>query len=502
MLKMVIADDERIIRETIANKIDWKKYDIEIIGLCSNGIEALDIIIDESPDIVLTDIRMPGLSGLELIKRISETSLTTQFIILSGYNEFEYAKAAMKYGVKQYLLKPCNEKEIIDSVLHCKKDCSTAIMNRKLQFSEFVMRSNMIHNIMSNIINDRICQDLPYSTIYNYYAPFIDFTFSPYKLNYIFYLEIDNLNIFLNRLKEYTNAKLPNLIISGIYVNNTLTLFFQNTYYDMSDFERFLKSVHLESSKVNLKITGQSFDNLSLLLENVLEKVKRYSMIYYINNYHAILTCNYNNIILQIQTLYLQMQNQNVDNFDRIMELLNSINNLEFLKQLSNNLLLKISNNHSMGLSFHISDLLNEIEQCNNLDDIKNIMHDKLFGLLNNKSENKAYSIMTLQICSYVKDHFQDPDLTLKYIAEKNLYMNVDYVSKKFCKETKQKFSQYLTAMRIERAKEIIFNDPKMPIQLVAEKTGCANNPKYFSRLFKKQTGITPSEYINDVLNS
>ena len=81
MLKLLIADDERIIRETIFNIIDWKKHDIEVIGLCKNGIEAYDMILDESPDIVLTDIRMPGMGGLELIRKIRQTDLQIQFII-------------------------------------------------------------------------------------------------------------------------------------------------------------------------------------------------------------------------------------------------------------------------------------------------------------------------------------------------------------------------------------------------------------------------------------
>ena len=171
MLKLLIADDERIIRETIFHLIDWKKYDIEVIGLCQNGLEAYDMILDESPDIVLTDIRMPGMGGLELIQKLSQTDLYIQFIILSGYGEFEYAKEAMKYGVKHYLLKPCNEQQILECIEQCKKDYSQAILEKQILKQQFPLQIGMLNNVISSILNDCLCQDMPCDPIISQYEP-------------------------------------------------------------------------------------------------------------------------------------------------------------------------------------------------------------------------------------------------------------------------------------------------------------------------------------------
>ena len=119
---MLIADDERIVREAVAELIDWESMDIQIVGLCRNGLEALDVIMDAAPDIVMTDIKMPGMDGLELIGKIHQIDQRIQFIILSGYQEFEFAKKAMQFGVRHYLLKPINEKQIIDAVQQIKQN--------------------------------------------------------------------------------------------------------------------------------------------------------------------------------------------------------------------------------------------------------------------------------------------------------------------------------------------------------------------------------------------
>ncbi|MDO4292334.1 MAG: response regulator [Eubacteriales bacterium] len=123
MLKLILADDEEMIRESIRALIDWKALGVEVVASCKNGPETLQAIFSLTPDIVMTDIRMPGMSGLDLIAQVcSRTDLTIEFILLSGYAEFEYAKQAISYKVSNYLLKPCNETQIIEAVRKASED--------------------------------------------------------------------------------------------------------------------------------------------------------------------------------------------------------------------------------------------------------------------------------------------------------------------------------------------------------------------------------------------
>ena len=205
MLKLIIADDERIIRETISTIIDWKQYNIELVGLCQNGLEAYDIILDETPDIVLTDIRMPGMDGLELIRRISETDLNTQFIILSGYGEFEFAKTAMKYGVRHYLLKPCNELQILEVIQEIAQDC----YRKNISEHSYPAMNSIRHNVVFTILNNALYQNRPYHEIIATYDPYMDFNFSSYHLFYIYFLEQNYLDEFLQQLKIYADRLFP-----------------------------------------------------------------------------------------------------------------------------------------------------------------------------------------------------------------------------------------------------------------------------------------------------
>ena len=121
MLKMIISDDEKMICLLISQLLDWENLGIEIVGMAYTGIEAYEMIKEKKPDIVISDIRMPGYDGLELIKKIKEDKIETEFVMISGFKQFEYAQRAMKYGVKYYLLKPIEEEKLLEIVLEIKE---------------------------------------------------------------------------------------------------------------------------------------------------------------------------------------------------------------------------------------------------------------------------------------------------------------------------------------------------------------------------------------------
>ena len=113
MYKLLLVDDEQIIREGLARMIDWEGLGLTLTASCSNALAALDSMTDDMPDILLADVRMPGMDGLELVERAMALHPQLQAIILSGYDTFQYAQQAIKIGVEQYLLKPITKATLV-----------------------------------------------------------------------------------------------------------------------------------------------------------------------------------------------------------------------------------------------------------------------------------------------------------------------------------------------------------------------------------------------------
>jgi len=402
---MIIADDEKKIRESMRDSIDWGRLGVSVIGVCQNGMEAYDMILDESPDLVLTDIRMPGLSGLELIQRITQTGQNIEFIILSGYSEFSYTKEAMKYGIKHYLLKPCSEEELTQAVTEAIKDC----YHRRISQLEKQYNSQMLKDFWEsgfrNLLIEGLAQSADIPEIAKRYEQYISFSHVNYEMITVAPLLKTELSGVVNQLCEYHQNQAPGIPLFCLYTGMQLIAFFEGYAFDYEPLDQIIKELETGRGR-------KSFQNLYQLMEE-LQRVSRTGG----------------------ETLMLYKGKWELTAWP-----------VPAAKAA--------------------------------------IMHT-----------GKDFVDKTI---SYIHENLSDPELSLKMIAETQLFMNVDYLSHQFCKYAGCKFSTYLANTRIKEAKRMFAVDPGISIMEVAAAVGCGNNPQYFSVLFKKHTGFTASDYIKN----
>lgn len=494
MLRLIIADDERVIREAIYHMIDWKALGIEVVGVCKNGLEAYDAIIDEYPDIVLTDIKMPGLSGLELIEKLNHTHERSHFIILSGYEEFDYAKQAMRCGVRHYLLKPCNEQQIIAAIRDIEEEIYAS---RTLEPSDSIS-SDFEKSIFRNLLSENISSDISLGQLINSYQYYLDFSNTPYTLYFLYYLEEHNLNACQNSLSQYMSSKFPGLLYHMIYVKNSLLLLVKNAPEDVKGLENFLTHLTFPVQTVSVSCKQQHFNNLEAFFTYITPKLQRYDKLYYLESERSIPIYNHTCCLLTAQRLcqkyYCEEKNRELLK-QELSELFQSVQEFEFLMTLVMSLLLKQLQKTSASDTLSAMEFFRKMNTLHTTEQILALFHEN-FDLFFPPQGSTRYKPFIEKLLEYTESHLSDSNLSLKWIANNYLYMNVDYVSKQFIRQTGEKFSGYLNRMRIEKAKTLLLECDTEKIYMVAEQVGCGNNPQYFSQLFKKYTQMTPTDYI------
>ena len=502
MIRLLIADDEKIIRETICTIIDWKSLNIEVVGVCKNGLEAYDAILDEYPDIVLTDIRMPKLSGLELIQKITQNHDNIQFIILSGYNEFSYAKEAMRYGIKHYITKPCNESEIMEAVKDAIKEHYKKLSVRNLETGMNTGNSRLLKNLMYDMLLQLLSSDQELEELPAIYETHLDFHHTAYQVCFLYFLEE---HLVISCIEQIQNLLRTNEIpcsFTYIYVKNTLTFFFVATQKNYDRFDELMENLEFQELTIPYLYQRESYSCLLSLLDKLSRKVKRYEIIYLYSGSQPVTICNYDSLFQQVLYLADSLMKEtsevlHKELLEELKNLLSTVKNLELLRSLINSLLLKAIQTSSAYKATDITEFMLFIGTITSNTEICSFIFEKLDTIYPTPMLGTGkYKPFIQEILNYTKEHISDPELTLKWIVENHLFMNVDYVSRQFVLQTGIKFSTYLNSIRIKKAKHLLINCDSEKIYYVAEQVGCGNNPQYFSHLFKKYTKMTPKEYI------
>ncbi|WHY18714.1 response regulator [Paenibacillus sp. G2S3] len=158
MLKVLIVDDEPWVLEGLRTMIDWEKYGFEVCGEAHNGSEAMRLIQEYKPELVLTDINMPVINGLELIAKLNEVMTNPpKFVVLTGYDDFKYARTALQQRVNDYLLKPIDDEEIESLLSRITPMIQNEIAsNKELNKKQFFIVNNIVNRLIQGEYNENL----------------------------------------------------------------------------------------------------------------------------------------------------------------------------------------------------------------------------------------------------------------------------------------------------------------------------------------------------------
>lgn len=518
MYKVLVADDEVNIVEGIAMLVDWKGCHTELAGKAYHGKMAFDIIEDKMPDIVITDIKMPGMNGMELIEKVYNKYPKIKFVVLSGYDEFDYAKTAMQYGVKHYLVKPSNRKKIEESV-------------KEIVFD---LEEEKKKNLLITNINNK----------YKKVAPIA---------RRQFLIEYMTNKSYGSREWEY-NSQLFEMQTINLSVR--LMIFVIDDPYEF-ELLFVLKEIIEEQmdEDIGIQLSATIGEKIVLLIEDLslkllFEKINNAKKIFY-DYYHKSFTTTISHPgeIREIQGLYQEANECLTQRFylgsgsfitKRDLEIYK--NNVEDMRFDHEKIVFSLKSGNEKEVELHLDDFFNTIkesnlkvgvaksyclelfmsiirqadrdevdyffqqipkfQQFNTLEEIKKILKRCAVEIAvqsYDQTRQTQHEIIK-EVVKYINKNISNESLSLSKIANEVMYMNPDYLGRLFKKEMGENFSAFLIRLRIEKAMTLIRDKNTVKIFEVAIRVGFGNNPRYFGQVFKKHTGVTPTVYRHDLM--
>lgn len=527
MYNVMIVDDEAVIRKGIQCFINWSALDCRLVCEASNGIEAIECLKKHDIDIVIADIRMPGLDGLELSKYISTHHPFTKVIILTAFADFSYAQTAIKYNVVDFIIKTNPTDKIPEAIRKAKeliiqqkeKENQLKLLESKLKENTSEMREKLVKDIINGIVfaPEQISKKLVQNDIRlkNYFIVVFeisdpDLDSKEPEAHNKFILSVKNfLNMAFKNYSHYTFVMNKNVlftIISFTSSNDSVCtqslLVTCNEVLAMLDsFMKFTISIGISSMHKSPNAIPQAYN----------EALEASSSNFYNSNNVSVYKSSSG---MSRKNVYIQIHKYNDDIVNHIRSgnlnaALESINKLfqEYRENKEPIEQIKVSSMLLVSLCFRLLANLNldadcldinepaiykKIQQCKSIQSLRSILINVIKSISKLTSENKIqYSLIVREVNNYIHSNY-NKNINLKSIAD-HVHVNSSYLSRLFKKETGMSIIDTLNKLRIEKAKELLL-DPKYKIFEVASEVGI-DDPTYFSHVFVKYAGIRPKEF-------
>ncbi len=505
-LKLLFADDEQIMRDGLPKIIEWERYGIEVLPSVSNGQKALEVCKKERVDIVVTDIRMPVMDGLELTELLKDYDCSMKIVILSAYDDFKYAQTALKVGADAYLLK-----SEIDS---------DNLLGLILNLSEEILRSRTMENSykkMQNIVSSHVRElrnNLCLSLLSGVKCPLdINSQMDTLSIN-LRYRDLCIIHIFFK--KETSHDQLERTLSSAEFLENCYIVDPRKKYLivlcnlkspAVTDVAKrvhgLLQQNFCGECGVVTTPVFKGYDNLSsyqqILGSHTIQHIfyEKYSCALTVYKKHQPPTFDSGEIMSQ----FVQASQMNLINrmeqivFSFIQQLLieeYSIRDLKetlvFFADIAQKKL------HDTSDTLLSQDIISkpDFEECTTLNSMAEAATE-YFQVVLSQLHESIYPDNTIvkKAIEYIEQHIGET-VTLKVIAD-NIYCNPTYLSQVFKKETGKNFSDFLIQARVNRALNLL-EHTNLFIKDIAQQVGIPNQ-SYFSRSIIKATGMQPSRY-------
>ena len=519
MYKVLIADDEKIIRMGLCSIIDWNAEGFEIMGQAANGSEALQMIEQYDPDVVLIDIRMPKLHGLDAIREARAAGFTGRVIVLSGYSDFEYAQTAINYGVLSYLTKPVDTEQLLSVIrkIRMELDEEARLM---------VSRDGFFIKTRKSVLRGFFTEEL---TLNEVEISELGLTHSSYQV--LFYEKYDqntkDITYSLSDILRVTNTDEQE--IETIQIDDRQVLLLKG-HHPIERLSQLLEKYDNELPPEKNSPLDSIFIACGSVVKHVSEIPRSYHEALHLmsrrffcdENQHTMLyngsaeaaseeapelNSNEKHELKQsIITEYAERFINNIQVFNRnkIAETLQQLRDvlynapltIEDEKNLAVDIYLKIK--EKLLLLYSQSEIpfpansaaLQYIMNSCYLHEILLFFSEQFDMVMTSIGYSSRDSIIDDVI--YYIDHNYQTNITLENIAPLFGY-NSSYLGKIFSKKMGMNFNAYLDHVRTEKAKEIL-QTSKAQVYKVAEMVGY-KNVDYFHIKFKKHTGCSPAEY-------
>ncbi|GAA5417226.1 HTH-type transcriptional activator RhaR [Paraliobacillus ryukyuensis] len=492
MYEVLLIDNEPMIREGLKHIIDWNEYGFSICCDAIDGRDGLQKIRTHQPDLALVDIRMPGLSGIEMIQQAIQEGYQTKFIILSGYSSFSYAQQLIKLGITSYLLKPIDEEELINLLIGIKQTFEKERnINHQLKQYKQLSEEQTWHMLLEGKMIGKATSDLP-AHIRNH---------TNYQLVMMLKRDLSNNAISPSFFNEITN---PNVKL----LSDSNRWFFLFMDFQEDEIIRYLQKLFIKLKNQPNVYLSHDFQALDLLPEAIhqMEQLQQLAFVY--GNKTFILQKQLENkgwIELDIDTLIepilkalefqdialLQSQWKTLIRYFQAQAMDQTVIQAElvdFFIQLNR----AIKHAYPDVTVMDKNEVIESIYRSSNLQAIIERIELKLWhiakhmdGFLLNADNNMD------KIIHYIH-HYYNQEINLKVLA--NLFnYNSSYLGKKFKKHTGYYFHTYLDQVRIEQAKQLL-QTKEYKVYEISERIGYSNMD-YFYKKFKKYVGMSPKTY-------